>query len=357
MSNIDKLKALLVPKEDKQPKQLGLSSGSSILNLACSGRITQCFLPGHFYNFVGDSGAGKTFLTLTALAEAANSKRFQDYRLIYDPTEDGALMDLEKFFGRSLKDKLEGPAKGKICSESLEDFYFNVDDAAQQGKPFVYVLDSMDALIPKADKVKFRKTKNASRSGKEETGSYGTAKAKLNSEGIRVALSNIKSTGSILIVISQAKMNIGSFGFGNKKTRAGGLALTYYATDVVWFAIKEKLRKKVAGKMEVYGTILQARVSKNRQTGREPAVDIVFYPSVGVDDTGSCVRFLVERERWKKAKGGIINAKELEVQLREEELIRHIEENNLERKMRQVVSDVWNEIEDSCKVERKRKYK
>lgn len=356
MSNIDKIRSLLVPKEDKQPKSVGLSSGSSTLNLACSGKITQCFLPGHFYNFVGDSGAGKTFLTLTALAEAANSKRFADYRLIYDPTEDGALMDLEKFFGKTLKDKIEGPAKGKVCSETLEDFYFNVDDAAAAGKPFVYVLDSMDALIPKADKVKFRKTKSASRSGKEESGSYGTAKAKLNSEGIRVALSNIKATGSILIVISQAKMNINSFGFGNNKTRAGGLALTYYATDVVWFTIKKKLRKKVAGKMEQYGTILQARVSKNRQTGREPSVDIVFYPSVGVDDTGGCVRFLMEREHWKKKTGGIINATDLGLQMKEEELIRHIEDNNLERKMRQVVSSVWTEIENKCKVERKKRY-
>jgi len=55
-----------------------LSTGSTLLNLACSGRVNGGFLKGFYYFIVGDSKSGKTFLSLTCLAEASINKDFDD---------------------------------------------------------------------------------------------------------------------------------------------------------------------------------------------------------------------------------------------------------------------------------------
>ena len=41
---------------------------------------------------------------------------------------------------------------------------------------------------------------------------------------------------------------------------------------------------------------------------------------------------------------------------KKEKLIRYIEDNSLEKDLKEIVNDVWNEIEAACKVKRKNKY-
>jgi hypothetical protein len=81
------------------PSSSYLSTGSTLLNLACSGKVSGGFIKGHYYHFVGDSSSGKTFLCLTCLAEAAINPHFDDYQLIHDDAENGSLFDFGKFFG------------------------------------------------------------------------------------------------------------------------------------------------------------------------------------------------------------------------------------------------------------------
>ena len=143
-----------------------LSSGSTMVNLACSGRSIGAFIKGHYYFFVGDSDSGKTWLCLTCLAEACLNPAFKEYRLIYDATEHGAIMDWERFFGSRLAKRVEPPrmVKGEpIYSETAQDFYYHVSDAIDAGIPFIYILDSQDALSSKEEIDKFKKTKTAVR--------------------------------------------------------------------------------------------------------------------------------------------------------------------------------------------------
>ncbi len=87
-----------------------LSTGSTLLNLACTGYPFRGFAKGYYYFIVGDSTSGKTFLSLTCLAEASINKNFKDYRFIYDNSEGGALMDIERFFGSGVAERIEPPS-------------------------------------------------------------------------------------------------------------------------------------------------------------------------------------------------------------------------------------------------------
>ena len=149
MNEVTELKASL--KKKTKPKQYDLlSTGSTLLNLACSGKAHGGFPTGSYIFMVGDSMSGKTWLSLTCLAEAVLDNKFKDHRFIYDNVERGARMELSRFFGQKMVDRLEPPAVddegNEVFSTYVEEFYFYLDDAFKDGRPFIYVLDSMDGL-------------------------------------------------------------------------------------------------------------------------------------------------------------------------------------------------------------------
>ncbi len=340
-----------------------LSTGSTLLNLALTGKIDCGFLKGKYHFIVGDSTSGKTFLSLTCLAEAANDPRFKKHRFIYDDAEGGALMDIEKFFGAKVARRMRPPEKAKdgtpIYSRSIEEFYYHTDDALKKGKPFIYILDSMDSLTSKEETDKFKQHKDADRKGKKSPGAYTDGKAKKNAAGIRQLLKPLGTSDSILIIINQTRDNIGFGSQFNPKSRSGGHALRFYATWEIWSSVVGKITKTVQGQKRQLGVLCQIRIKKNRVTGRERTVTIPIYHSFGIDDIGSCVDYLIEEKHWKKKKtkkGKGYDAKEFDFIGSKEFLIRRIEEEGMEMDLRDLVGEVWNEIEKACAIQRKKRY-
>jgi len=355
---IKDIKSILKKKGKKieKPRKY-LSSGSTLLNLACSGNMRGCFVGGGYYFFVGDSASGKTFISLTCLAEASYNKDFNDHRFIYDNSEGGALMDIRKFFGKRVANKIEPPKFDEDgepeYSSTIEEFYYAVDDAIRDGRPFIYILDSMDSLSSKDETEKFEETKTAHRKGKVTTGSYGDGKAKKNSANLRRLLKPLGKTDSILIIINQTRDNLG-FGF-EKKTRSGGHALRFYACVEIWSSIREKIKKTIKGKKRQLGIVANIQVKKNRLTGRERSVLVPIYHSYGIDNVGSCVDYLIEETYWKK-KGNKISAPEFEFTGTREKLIHTIEKNNLEKDLIDLVDEQWTAIEMASRIKRKIRY-
>ena len=346
-------------KEHKEG--LRLSSGSTMLNLACTGKPDGCFLTGHYYFMVGDSDSGKTFLALTCFAEAAKDARFRSYRLIYDAPEGGALMDVERFFGSATKERLEPPelVDGKpLHSETIQDFYFHVDDALADGRPFIYILDSQDSLSSKEEGAKFQEVKKASRrkSVEKVAGSYGDSKAKGHSSNLRRLMAPLERSGSILIIVNQTR---DSFDLFQSSTYSGGRALKFYATLQLWSSPAGKLKRTVRGKERQLGIMCKIQVKKNRVTGRDRVVKIPIYHSYGMDDVGSMVDYLISEGVWKKSRSGDVEASGLGPVLTArsiEKLIRLIEENELESDLHDLVHETWQEIEEACAVRRKSRY-
>ena len=346
---LEEIKAQLRARKKKVTKK-GLSSGSTLLNLALTGNANWGFSNGSYYLLVGKSSSGKSWLSLTTLAEAANNVLYDDYRLIYDAPERGARMSMEKFFGRKMAERLEWK-----YSVTVEDFYYALDDVVQDGRPFIYVEDSESSLTSRDEGSKFQEQKLAYRKGKDVSGSYGDGKAKKHSTNLRRVIHDLERTKSILLLVSQSRDNIGFGAQFNPETRAGGRALTFYATAEMWFGLRGGIKKGVRGKQRKIGTILQVKVKKNRDTGREPTIELYHYPSHGLDDVGACVGYLVEEKYWKKG-DKTIDAKDFEIKGSAEKIVEWIEENSKESELRDLVQNLWDEVDKECSVNRKKRY-
>lgn len=335
-----------------------LSLSSTLMNLALGGHTKGPTLQGKYLYIVGDSSSGKTMYTLSLLAEAARNPAFAKYRFIFDDVEHGALMDVAEHFGKQVARRLEPPQRDKKGkrrdSETIEDFYFSVDDALLKGKPFIYVLDSMDSLSSKADEAKFKKDKSKHSSGKDPGGSYGDGKAKKNSESLRRLVRMLRRTGSVLVIISQTRDNLNAGMFGDKKTRAGGRALKFYAHGEVWLQVGKAIKKDVRGKARSIGHRVVAKIKKNRFTGELHTVETAILPDHGIDDVGSCVDYLIEEKHWKKSKG-IIDAGALG-KMRRDDLVMTIERDGREDDLRREVGRCWRAIKAEMSTGRKRRY-
>lgn len=343
----------LANKPQTEPKRLLVPSGSVMLNLACSNTWRGAYEVGRMSNLIGDSSSGKTYLALEMLAQCANDPRFKNYSLIYDDVEHALSMDIEDLFGHNLAERISGP-EGPIDttepSRTIEDFHFNIKNELENG-PCIYVLDSFDALTCEADLDKIEEMRKAREAGKEISGSYNLAKPKKASQILQDIVSEIEKTKSFLLIISQTRDNItpGTF---EKKTRSGGRALKFYAQHEIWLAITGKMRKVINGKSRVIGSELKAKVSKNKLTGSFREVEFNFRHGYGCDDITSALEFL-------KQEGAVSGGKKWVWQNYEgslPQLIDRIEGNNLESKLFKHTQEVWLEVEEKLKPQRKSKY-
>lgn len=336
------------PRKPQDPSSVYLSTGSTLLNLAISNRIRGGFLQGHYYFLVGDSASGKSFLSMTCFAEAVINPSFHKHRLIYDNAEDGMLMDVRRLFGSKVEKRLEHKA-----SETIDDLYYSLDDLVEEGEPFIYVLDSMDGLDAQEDVDTFSAQKTAHRKGTDGPRSYGTAKAKKNSTSLRRVIAGLRKTGSILIVISQTRVNINASPWQSKKTRGGGEALRFYATVELWSSQAGVIKKTIRGKPRIIGNVISLKVAKNRITGELQEVQTVIYPSFGIDDVGSCVDFLLHEKWWTK-KGKMIHAKELKTSGTRDQII-HLCETKRKTMLR-AMSRCWKSIAQEKRIDRRTRY-
>lgn len=329
-----------------------ISTGSSLLNLAISGSTDGGWPMGKLANLVGDSSAGKTFLALTMLAEAA---RVGNHRLIYDDVENACEFDIQKLFGKRMAERMESPNKDDegepLPSRTIEQFCANVLAALKDGHPFIYVLDSFDALTSEQEEEKTASMAEAALGGKQSKGTYGMEKAKLASVFLRQITAGLKGSNSFVLVLSQTRDNLDPMSF-QKKTRSGGRALKFYSSHEMWLAVKERYRK--AGL--VYGIKVTAQVKKNKVTGKERTVDIDLLYDYGVDDIGSMIDWLVEQKWWVKV-GQRIRFKNGGEGVSRDKLIRKAEAEKVWFTwLREQVLKAWNAREASIAVDRKPKY-
>lgn len=331
-----------------------IPSGSTMLNLACSDNPEGAFRAGTMVNLIGDSSSGKSFNALTMLAEVCQLERFDDYRLIYDDVESASEFDLSYLFGDSTADRVEAPSKDEdglpLHSDVVEDFHCHIMDALDDDRPFIYILDSADALDAAQDQKKVEEMRTARKKNKDTAGSYAMAKPKAFSAILRQICSKLKKSDSFLLIISQTRDNIDPMSF-SKKTRSGGKALKFYATHEIWMAMASTHKKKD----RVIGVNSKLKVSKNKLTGKRRECEFPIFYDYGIDDIGSCIDFMVREKIWNKKKL-TIQVTDLNLEGTRASLIKQIEEKGLEKKLRRLVGRAWKQIEESLKLNRKSKY-
>jgi recombination protein RecA len=248
-----------------------------------------------------------------------------------------------------------------VYSATAEDFYYHLDDAHAAGKPFIYVLDSMDALDTRYADKKFHEAKTAARRGTAAKGDYGDGKAKINSTRIRSVVTKLRATGSILVVLSQTRDNIDAGLFEEQQTHAGGRALKFYATVQLWSSVAGRIKRTVRKREVVVGVRVRVRVRKNRITGRERSVEFPIYYDTGIDDIGGMVDWLTTWGYWPVNKSGDINAAAYgDVYAGRpwdrESLIKWVEEEGLRTELEDTVAAAWADVEARVAVQRRSKY-
>lgn len=354
---------LLLPLPSITPDKW-LSSGSTLLNLACSGNPNWALAKGLYFWLCGDSSSGKTWLVFQIMAEATKNSRFDDYDLIYDDVEHGALMDVGHYFGESLAKRLIAPAyegDTPIYSTLLEEFYFNLDTRlddviAGNEKPFIWVLDSMDGLSTKFEGDKFDESRKAHEKDTDATGDYGDGKAKINSRWLRNRLSKIREAECILLIISQTRDKLNAKPWESKKTVSGGHALQFYATWRLWTSKGPVIKQKVGAKDREVGITARMSIKKNRLTGRDWDVELPIYHSFGIDEVGSCVDYLIDEKYWQMAGSRVAAPDITDKKYYKEELIKHIEAEGKQNDLRIAVKKCFDDIAAQCVLQREKRY-
>lgn len=346
----------------KIESELLIPSGSTLLNCACSDNPDGAYGLGKIVTIPGVSVSGKTVLCLTTFAEANLMPALDEYDFIFDDVEEALEFDMVYLFGQGTAYRIKAPnydGDMPVYSDTIQDLEGNVLRLCKgkNPKPFIYILDSLDALT--SDEEVEREYKNAllraqsAEHAEKIAQSYGTEKARIVGRVLRLIKANLKQTNSTLIIIQQERQKIGAT-FGKQWTTSGGKAPFYYSSHQIRLnrlaTIKSKDRK--------IGTSVRAEVIKNKLTGKEREAEFKIYYDYGIDDVSSCVDFLC-KEHWKHPAGktGSWVAEELGVEGSKATIIDHIEQQGLEPEMKKVVGKVWNEIEDDLRLgDRKRKY-
>jgi len=342
-----------------------LSCGYIPLNLASSNDHRGFIAPGEYCLIFGDSSSGKTWFYLQLLAEASKNPNFDDYRLIVDNSENGIGMDIGRYFGSKLANRIEPPAYEEdgepFNSETVEDFYVHIDNAQKKGKPFIYVMDSITSLTSVADDEKFETNNQILLTNREKgtdkalTGSFGMNIAKAHSQNLRRVVAGLRKTGSILVLVAQSRDNV--TGYGASKIYAGGRALKFYSHLEIRTSIASRIRKTKDGIDREIGTVAKFQIIKNRHTGECLEVLVPFYTQFGIDSVGGTLDWLIAEKIISKEKGQTsIEIPALDLKGRLETLIEKIEDTGRENELYEFAQQSWNGILESVAVGRKNRY-
>lgn len=344
-------------KKEWKPSDL-VSTGSTLLDCAISNSSAGGILPGEIIVAVGASSAGKTSWYMQALAEICNDPRFDEYDIYGDDSEGGNLFDRSKIWGKKLADRLKPPRKkdGKpIYSETIEDMVDVLDDLCNKDRPFVFVEDSVDALLTRNEQETYLAQKKARRKGGKEPGSYGTDKPKRLRAALRMIRHKIRRIKAIIILVFQEQAKIGYGSNAESWSYSGGTAPKFFANLEMRFQTRKTHIKDVGGVKMDQGIQTRIKITKNRLTGRKRTIEIPFYYESGFDDIGSCVDWLVAIKYWKK-KGGKIDAHDLDLLAKKGSLVNQIEDGNMEQDLKMIVEEVWQAMEKKHAIKRKKRY-
>lgn len=341
----------VVSRKAEQPEKKSLigniSTGVTLIDLAIGGGY-----PYGFVNAIGDSGSGKSFLSGETIADCIHRYDKDEFGWFYDDGENGFRFAPKKIKGKLIDIKEDGFLSSKYRSRTIEDIERNIQLILKKKDPkqkFIYVVDSWDS-ISSEDEIKFKdgklnasikKFESESEKKEKESGTYGLSKNKEAHSFFRTKIRDLENNNMIVVIISQTKEKI-NVSFGRKLYRTGGAALDFYPNIIYWLSeahYYEKMDRTV-------GTSVRLKVDKSRNDKpfRTCYFDLIY--DYGIDNVLSNVNFLfdLKTETGQEKKKLICEWDGKEIS--RNDLIKHIEDNNLESELERLVVEKWNRIED-----------
>ena len=338
-----------------------ISTGSWLFNLALTNDIDCGYPIGRVINPIGDYSTGKTLLACEAVNVAWYIEKLQKKKKIkiyYDEPEhafDIGLaykfkMPLEHIHG--LKERLptynkEEDKEPFIHSRTVEDLHRNIERISSQAKSndlILYVLDSLDSLTDA------REIKHIAKKGIEKR-DMGGSKAAALSQLFRNVIIKINNSNIILFIVSQVRMNVGQM-FGPKLGRSAGKALDHYASQIFWLTEKDQIKSEYGINQGIEAGI---HITKNKTGSRYNDVNINILRGYGIDNYGSTVNFLWDKNILEKAGAYVVLPDDRKIYCKDliELMATDVE---IQIYYKTMLQNYWNDIIEKSEIKRVPKY-
>ena len=229
---------------------------------------------GRIIEIYGPESSGKTTLALSVIAQAQKRNgtcAFIDAEHALDPSYAKKIgVDIENLL-------VSQPDSGEQALEIA-------DTLVRSGAIDVMVVDSVAALVPKADL----------------EGEMGDAhmglQARLMSQALRKLTATVARSNTLIIFINQIRMKLGVM-FGNPETTTGGNALKFYAS------VRMDIRRvgAIKDKDEVIGSQTRVKIVKNKVAPPFKTVDFDIMYGEGISKTGELIDLGVKSGIIEKA--------------------------------------------------------
>jgi len=229
---------------------------------------------GRIIEIYGGESSGKTTISLSIVAEAQKKggvTAFIDAEHALDP-------DYAKRIGVNVDDLLISQP------DSAEQGLQIVESLVRSGEVDVIVVDSVAALVPKAEV--------AGDMGELQIG----LQARLMSQALRKLSSIVAKTKTIVIFINQTRMKVGIL-FGNPETTPGGLALKFYSS------VRLELRRIAQIKQgeAIIGSRVRTKVVKNKVAAPFKTAEFDIYYNEGISKYSELIAIGIKEGIVKKS--------------------------------------------------------
>lgn len=269
-----------------------ISTGSSLLDLAISNRPHGGVPAGRIIELSGAEASGKSLLCAHLIANAQKAGGVG----VFIDTETATNWD---FFDAVGVDR----SKNWVYSwfDTVEDVFESVDHVIstvrasdKKKRPVVIVIDSLAGAS----------TRQEMEEGWGKEG-YGTLKAMLVGKALRKITSTIGKERIILVITNQLRQRIGAMPGQDPWITPGGKALAFFSSVRVRLNLMGKIKKDKTEK-EVIGVNVKAQVVKNRLGPPFRTAEFSIYFDRGIDDHGSWLPFLREKDIIKGVKSNAL---------------------------------------------------
>ncbi len=321
-----------------------IDSGCTLLNCLTTGGRRGAWPLGRVVNIIGDKSVGKTLEAIEACANFAIQypKGFIFYR------ESEAAFDLPYAgaIGLPIKRVDFGPQGTDTKWDTIEDIFEDlikcIAKCKEAGVPGLYIVDSLDALGSRLDKVQAAKATKLNK----DTGSYRLGKQRTLSAMFSDLTRDLKEAQICVIFISQVRENIGVT-FGKKYRRTGGKSLDFYSSIILWLSHIETEYKTIKKIKRAVGVRIRVKCTKNKIAAAFGECEFTIRFGYGVDDVNANLDWLYHVGRMSYLEMDDKTIKELE-DLPDEEY------RAKAKIIQDVVYEAWEEVEGVFQPKRKK---
>lgn len=331
---------------------LWISTGSTLADLVMGAGRGLGFETGEVVLIESQSGAGKTYWSHSIVAQAFHSykKQFPNkFKHRYIDKESGSTFDSEELFGLEIVPK---DIKKRARPETIQEQYADALSFIQEVKPDeygVYAVDSISSFFDESGKERSDERVRAfdrDKEYKEKTMGMEMAKF-LSSTYFKGICPAVEESNVLYLMVAQ---------YRQKSLPSGGVYLDLQNGEALKYYANARMKITVADEIVVKGKQVGAVVKIEGKKVRGPwpyrKCFVTMYYDLGIDDVTSNLDFLYD---WRTATGELAKAAEKPVQwdgveMKREDLVRYIEDNNLEKELASRVVAKWKEEEEASAI-------